>query len=107
VEILIACNDCDSTSGIACDIGGYQMKDVATATIEIIQGKVRNGQATVQPTDKLTDLGLESLDVIETIIAIEEKFDISIPYNLNDKQTEFETVAEVVHAVQRLVDSKS
>lgn len=82
------------------------MVDVAADTIAIIASKMPNGQSMVQPTDKLMDLGLDSLRVMELIFDIEEKFDISIPFNANDAEPEFNTVAEVVHAVQRIVDGK-
>ena len=83
------------------------MLDVAADTIAIIASKVQSGQSTVQPTDKLTDLGLDSFRVMEMIFDIEERFDISIPFNANDAEPEFITVAEVVHAVQRIVDGKA
>ena len=44
---------------------------------------------------------------MEMIFDIEERFDISIPFNANDAEAEFITVAEVVHAVQRIVDGKA
>jgi acyl carrier protein len=83
------------------------MVDVSADTIAIIASKVQSGQSTVQLTDKLTDLGLDSLRVVELIFDIEEKFDISVPFNANDAELEFNTVAEVVHAVQRIVDAKA
>ena len=67
----------------------------------------------------LRDLGVESLDLIEIIFALEEKFDISIPYNANevaaadkgessrDGLRELETVAQISAAVKGLMDAKS
>jgi acyl carrier protein len=42
------------------------------------------------------------------IFDLEEKFDIQIPYNANtnNPRTEFETVADVVRAVEELVAQK-
>ncbi len=62
---------------------------------------------TVEPSDRLEDLGLESLDAVEMIFDLEEKFDIQIPYNANNPRTEFDTVGEVIAAIQQLVDKKS
>ena len=81
------------------------MTDVAADTILVIASKAGRGRSTVQPADKLTELGLDSLQVMELIFDIEEKFDITIPFNANDAE-QFDTVAEVVDAVQRIVDSK-
>jgi acyl carrier protein len=61
----------------------------------------------VEPSDRLEDLGLESLDAVEMIFDLEEKFDIQIPYNANNPRTEFDTVGEVIAAIQQLVDKKS
>ena len=56
---------------------------------------------------RLDDLEIESLDIVEIIFAIEEKFDIQIPYNANDAEMEFETVGQVVDAVQKVIDEQS
>jgi acyl carrier protein len=81
------------------------MTDVASDVIAIIAKKKRVEKANVEPSDRLEDLGLESLDAVEMIFDLEEKFDIQIPYNANtnNPRTEFETVGDVVTAVQKLV----
>jgi acyl carrier protein len=57
---------------------------------------------------RLADVGIESLDVIEIVFALEEKFDISIPFNANESAAEaFETIGAVADAVQKLVDAKA
>jgi acyl carrier protein len=91
------------------------MSDVAAGVLEVIAGKVRGpggravagGAPAIHLTDKLEDLGLESLDAVEMIFELEEKFDITIPYNANDSRMEFETVGDVVQAVQSLVNGKA
>jgi len=83
------------------------MTDVTKDVIDIIAKKKRVDKPTVEMTDRLEDLGLESLDAVEMIFDLEEKFDIQIPYNANNPRTEFDTVGEVVRAIQQLVDEKS
>ena len=63
----------------------------------------------VELSDRLEDLGLESLDAVEMIFDLEEKFDIEIPYNANtnNPRAEFDTVGDVVKLIQKLVDKKS
>ena len=56
---------------------------------------------------RLDDLEIESLDIVEIIFAIEEKFDIQIPYNANDAEMEFETVGQVVDAVQKVIEEQT
>jgi acyl carrier protein len=84
------------------------MGDVASDVIAIIAKKKRVEKPTVEMSDRLEDLGLESLDAVEMIFDLEEKFDIQIPYNANtnDPQAAFETVGDVVKAVEKLVDEK-
>ncbi|HZD88555.1 MAG TPA: acyl carrier protein [Pseudolabrys sp.] len=84
------------------------MTDVAKDVIEIIAKKKRVDKPNVELTDRLEDLGLESLDAVEMIFDLEEKFDISIPYNANtnNPRTEFDTVDDVVKAIEKLVAEK-
>jgi acyl carrier protein len=53
---------------------------------------------------RLDAIGIESLDVIEIIFALEDKYKIAIPFNANESAAvAFETVGEVAEAVQKLV----
>jgi acyl carrier protein len=84
------------------------MNDVAREVIAIIANKKRVDKPTVELSDRLEDLGLESLDAVEMIFDLEEKFDIQIPYNANtnNPRTEFDTVGDVVRAIENLVAKK-
>ena len=60
----------------------------------------------IEPTlasDLVADLGLDSLQVLEVVAELEEKFDISIP--LNDVPAA-RTVAQVVAQVATLVEGR-
>jgi acyl carrier protein len=71
------------------------------------------------PDARLDELGAESLDVIEIVFALEEKFDISIPFKANEgtqltvsdtkgsEKIEFSTVSDVAQAVKVLVEAKA
>ncbi len=84
------------------------MSDVASDVIAIVANKKRVDKPTVELTDRLADLGLQSLDAVEMIFDLEEKFDIEIPYNANtnNPRTEFDTVGDVVNAIEKLVAKK-
>ena len=79
---------------------------IETQVIEIIAQ-----QALLEPSDvtrdkTLEDLGIDSLGLVESIFAIEEAFDISVPFNANDpKESEFDisTVGSIIMAVETLV----
>ena len=82
------------------------MVDVASGVVELVAGKTRNKQGPLQMSDALEGLGLESLDVLELTFALEERFNIAIPFNANT-QFDFKTVGELVHAVEGLVAKKT
>jgi acyl carrier protein len=63
----------------------------------------------VEPAMSLEDLGIDSLGLVESIFAIEEAFDISVPYNANEPdKSDFDisSVEAIVAAVEALVAQK-
>ncbi|MEX3015422.1 acyl carrier protein [Gymnodinialimonas hymeniacidonis] len=68
-------------------------------------------QAVLEPSDvsmeqTLEDLGIDSLGLVESIFAIEEAFDIQVPFNANEPQAsdfDISSVAAIVKAVEGLV----
>ncbi len=84
------------------------MSDVATDVMSVIKKKIRVDRSEITMDDRLADLGLESLDALELVFDLEEKFDIEIPVNANDAQIGgFEKVSDVVAAVQKIIDKKA
>ena len=68
------------------------------------QGLLDVTDVTLEAT--LDDLGIDSLGVVESIFAIEEEFDIEVPFNANaPEQSDFDisSVASIVLAVENLV----
>jgi acyl carrier protein len=81
---------------------------VATDVMSVIKKKIRVDRSEIAMDDRLADLGLESLDALELVFDLEEKFDIEIPVNANDAQIGgFEKVSDVVAAVQKIIDKKA
>ncbi len=80
------------------------MADVTGAVIAIIAKKIPGATKEIELSDNLQALGLESIDALEMIFDLEEKFGIQIPYNANSAATDFSTVGDVVKAIQKLVD---
>ncbi|MCU4651952.1 phosphopantetheine-binding protein [Roseibacterium sp. SDUM158016] len=68
-------------------------------------------QAVLEPGDvsmdaTLQDLGIDSLGLVESIFAIEEAFDIQVPFNANEPEAsdfDISSVAAIVAAVEALV----
>ena len=81
-------------------------EDIRNRIVEIVAE-----QAVLEPSDismdkSLEDLGIDSLGLVEAIFAIEEAFDISVPFNANDpSESDFDisSVKAIVDAVSGLV----
>lgn len=81
---------------------------VAIDVMSVIKKKIRVDRSEITMDDRLADLGLESLDALELVFDLEEKFEIEIPVNANDAQIGgFEKVSDVVAAVQKIIDKKA
>ena len=82
--------------------------DILEDVKQIIAKQVNAPIGELNADTKLTAIGIESLDVIEIVFALEEKFDISIPFNANDSAAEaFATIGQVADAVKGLVAAKA
>ncbi|SFN38134.1 acyl carrier protein [Roseovarius lutimaris] len=72
-------------------------------------------QAVLEPSDvaldnTLEDLGIDSLGLVESIFAIEEEFDISVPFNANEpSESDFDisSVRTIIAGIERLVKEQS
>lgn len=63
----------------------------------------------VRPDSTLEELGIDSLGLVEAVFAIEEAFDIQVPFNANDPAAsdfDISTVASIVAAVEDLVAAR-
>lgn len=63
----------------------------------------------IKPELSPQDVGIDSLGLVESIFAIEEEFDISIPFNANEPdKSEFDisTMGSIIAAVEKLVAEK-
>jgi len=79
------------------------MTDLKNDVLTIIAEKGRVEIERLALDARLADLEIASLDVIEIVFALEERFGIEIPFNANDARKEFETVGDVVRAVEAVV----
>lgn len=80
--------------------------DIRDKVIAIIAGQAVLDVADVQMDSTLDSLGIDSLGLVESIFAIEEAFDITVPFNANDPANsdfDISSVASIVAAVEALV----
>ena len=83
---------------------------VRDKVIQIIAQQAVLTPADIAPGQTLDDLGIDSLGLVESIFAIEEAFDIAVPFNANDPDSgEFDisSVAAIITAVEALVEAKT
>ncbi|MBK5934316.1 acyl carrier protein [Rhodovulum imhoffii] len=81
-------------------------ESVKDKVIQIIAEQAVLEVSDVQMDSTLEDLGIDSLGLVESIFAIEETFDIQVPFNANDpSESDFDisSVASIVAAVEGLV----
>lgn len=81
-------------------------QDVKERVIRIIAEQAVLDPSEVTPEMTLEQLGIDSLGLVEAIFAIEEQFDITVPFNANEpSESDFDisSVAAIVGAVEQLV----
>jgi acyl carrier protein len=77
---------------------------IEEGVIEVLKNVSRRPIEPTLASDLIVDLGLDSLQVLEVIAELEDRFDISIP--LNDVPAT-RTVAQVVDEVTRIVAERT
>jgi acyl carrier protein len=75
--------------------------DIETGVIEVLKNVSRRPIDPTPASDLAADLGFDSLQILEVVAELEDRFDISIP--LNDVPAA-RTVAQVVAQVSALVN---
>lgn len=84
--------------------------EVRQKVIRILAEQAMLDPAEVRPDSTLGDLGIDSLGLVETVFAIEEEFDIQVPFNANQPdRSDFDisTVDAIVAGVERLVAERA
>jgi len=82
------------------------MTDVAGKVREILAEQAVIDVSDVTDDASLEDLGIDSLGLVESIFAIEEAFDVQVPFNANEPDAgdfDISSVAAIIKAVENLV----
>jgi acyl carrier protein len=82
------------------------MASAADDIVEMITDRISPTSDALQLSEPLDKLGLDSMQVVELIFDIEEKFDIQIPLNAN-MDIDSKTVGDLIQAVDKLVAAKA
>lgn len=81
-------------------------EQITQKIIDIVAEQTMVEHATVTLASTPEELGIDSLGMVDIVFAIEETFDISVPFNANDpNESEFtlKTVGAAADAVKRLI----
>ncbi len=90
------------------------MSFVAETVIRIIADKAMVLPETLTPDSTLSGLGIDSLGMVEAIFALEEAFDISIPFSAQDTGAEspgqgfdISTIGAIIAGVEGLLAQRA
>ena len=78
-------------------------EEIETGVFEEIANELKVEPAELRSDTKLAELEASSLSVMEIIFAIEERFNIELPYSANDLAG-LETLGQIVDAVQSTLE---
>ena len=83
---------------------------VTDKIIKIIaeQAVLETSDVTMEST--LEDLGIDSLGLVESIYAIEEEFDITVPFNANEPTNsdfDISSISKIIEVVERLLKEQA
>ena len=83
--------------------------EVARKIIAILAEQAVLDPSEVRPDASPEELGVDSLGLVEAVFAIEEAFDITVPFNANEPTSgEFDisSVARIIEAVKTLISRR-
>lgn len=79
------------------------MTDIENTVLDIIAVKAKVNRAGLSRASTMTDMDVDSLDVVEIFFEIEEVFDISLPFNANEtgkaESARFASAGDVIDLV--------
>ena len=84
--------------------------DIRGKVIEIIADQAIVETSDVNDESTLEDLGIDSLGLVESIFAIEETFDIQVPFNENqpdESSFDLSSVATIIQGIETLIREQS
>lgn len=79
---------------------------IESDVLDIIAKQAKVERALLTRRTSLAELNIQSLDLVEIIFALEDKFDLEVPYNANDPRgagVSFENVGDVIDGIARLI----
>jgi acyl carrier protein len=84
--------------------------EIEDAVIAILAKQLLLSPSEIAADARVADLGLDSLGKVEAIFAMEEQFDIAVPFNANEPDQpdfDFTSVPSIVAGVERLIAERA
>ena len=69
--------------------------------LDIVAQKALIDRSKLTRDAKLSDLNISSLDMVEVMFALEDKFGIELPFNANTSVADFSTLGDVIAMVEK------
>ncbi|MBQ1497038.1 MAG: acyl carrier protein [Sphingomonas sp.] len=83
-------------------------EDIEADVISLVRDAARVGDVPIDLDTSLEQLGIESLDMVELLFAIEDRFGIDVPYNANAVgESGLAKVRDVVTAIRQLISQRT
>ncbi|KAI0691321.1 acyl carrier protein [Cytidiella melzeri] len=83
---------------------GLSQEQVTSRVLDVLKGFEKVDQTKLSPTAAFAeDLGLDSLDAVEVVMAVEEEFSIEIP---DAEADDIKTVQQAIDYIQKTPDGK-
>ncbi len=82
-------------------------QNVAEATRTIIAQHLNRAPAELTPETRLDDLGVNSLQLVEIIMDLEDMFEIELAENTSEAWASLKTVDDVTQAVEAMIAKKA
>ena len=74
--------------------------------LDIVAQKELIDRSKLLPEMKLTDLNISSLDMVDVVFALEDRFGVQLPFNANTSSNEVQTVGDVIAMVEKQLVGK-
>jgi acyl carrier protein len=84
--------------------GEKRMDDVETTVLDYVAKKANVERATLSRATEIASLDLQSIDILEIMFDVEEKYNISLLYNVNEGGSSgggFKTVGDVLALIEK------
>ena len=78
-------------------------EEILLQLYEILRPYGKDGQSLSEDTELLSDLGLDSMKVMQLLLETEERFDISIPLNIIPN---VRTVGDFARQIEQLTEQR-